>query len=108
MFKIAKEMRKERKDIVGSKYVRDENGTLKVKEEKVMERLRSYFSSLLNETNEYQLEVEDKEEELIWGVTDQMVEQALKSMKVGTAPGPSGVTSDFVKAARATGMKGLF
>ena len=53
MFKIAKQMRKEKKDIVGSKYVRDENGTLKVKEEKVMERWRSYFSSLLNKTNEY-------------------------------------------------------
>ena len=62
MFKIAKQMRKERKDIVGSKYVRDENGTLKVKEEKVMERWKSYFSSLLNETNEYQLEEEDKVE----------------------------------------------
>ena len=29
MFKIEKQVRKERKDIVGSKYVRDENGTLK-------------------------------------------------------------------------------
>ena len=29
IFKIAKQMRKERKDIVGSKYVRDENGILK-------------------------------------------------------------------------------
>ena len=43
MFKIAKQMRNERKDNVGSKYVRDENGTLKVKEETVMERWRSYF-----------------------------------------------------------------
>ena len=60
MFKIAKQMRKERKDIVGSKYVRDENGTLKVKEEEVMERWRSYFSSFINETNEYQLQEEDK------------------------------------------------
>ena len=51
-------MRKERKDIVGSKYVRDENGTLKVKEEKVMERWRSYFSTLLNEKKECQLEEE--------------------------------------------------
>ena len=34
-------MRKKKKDIVGSKYVRDENGTLKVKEEEVMERWRS-------------------------------------------------------------------
>ena len=43
MFKIAKQMRKGRKDVVGLKYVRDENGTSKVKEEKVMERWRSYF-----------------------------------------------------------------
>ena len=60
MFKIAKQMRKESKDIIGSKYVRDENGTLKVKVEIVMESRRSYFSSLLNETNKYQLEEEDK------------------------------------------------
>ena len=42
IFKIAKQMRKERKNIVGSKYVRDENGTVKLKEDKVMER--SLFS----------------------------------------------------------------
>ena len=41
MFKIAKQMRKESKDIIGSKYVRDENGTLKVKVEIVMESRRS-------------------------------------------------------------------
>ena len=59
MFKIAKQMRNERKDTVGSQYIRDENGTLKMKEEKVMIRWRSYFSSLLNKTNKYQLEEED-------------------------------------------------
>ena len=73
-----------------------------------MERWRSYFSSLLNETYEYQLEVEDKVEGPIWGVTEQIVEQALKSMRVGKAPGPSGVTSDLIKAAGATGVKGFF
>ena len=101
-------MRKERKDILGSKYLKDENGILKVKEEKVMERWRSYFSCLLNKTNEYQLEEEDKVEGPIWGVTEQIVEQALKSMKVGKAPGPSGITSDLIKAAGVTGVKGLF
>ena len=50
------------------------------------------FSSLLNEANEYQLE--EEVDRLIWGVTEQIVEQALKSMKVDKAPGPSGVTSD--------------
>ena len=46
MFKIAKQMRRERKDIVGSKYIRDENETLKAKEEEVTERRkrwRNYF-----------------------------------------------------------------
>ena len=46
----------------------------------------------------------------IWGVTDKLVEQALKTMKVGKAPGLSGhgVTSYLIKAAGATGVKGLF
>ena len=68
MFKIAKQMIKERErgycriEI----YVRDENGTLKMKEDQeVMERWRNYFLSLLNEKNE-----KDKVEELIWGVTE--------------------------------------
>ena len=87
--------------------LRDENRTLKVKEKEVMERWRSYFSSLLNETNKYQIEEEDKEEGPIWGVTKQMVEQALTSMKVGNALEPSGVTSDFIKAAGVTGVNGL-
>ena len=43
MFNIAKQMRKERKDVIGSTYVRYENGTLKVKEEEVMKRWRIYF-----------------------------------------------------------------
>ena len=61
--------------------------------------MRRYFSSLLNETNEYQLEEEGKVKGPIWGVTGQLVEQALKSIKVGKAPGPSGVTSGLIKAA---------
>ena len=43
MFKIAKQMRKEWKHIVGSKYVREENDIFKVKEEEVMEMWRRYF-----------------------------------------------------------------
>ena len=73
MFKTAMQRRKKGKDIVGSKYLRNEKGTLKVKKGLVMERWRSYFSSLLNKTNRYQLQEEDKVEGSIWGVTEQMV-----------------------------------
>ena len=47
-------------------------------------------------------------EGLLWGMTEQVVEQALKSMKVSKAPGPPWVTNDLIKAAQATGVKGLF
>ena len=60
-----------------------------------MEKL---FSSLLNETNMYQREEKVKVERLIWGVSEQLLEQALKSMKANKAPGPSGVTRDLIKA----------
>ena len=36
------------------------------------------------------------------------MEQALKSMKVGKVPGPSGITSDYIKAEGVTVVKGLF
>ena len=44
MFRIAKQKKKERKDIVGVKWVKYENGTLKVKEEEIMERWRCFFT----------------------------------------------------------------
>ena len=44
----------------------------------------------------------------IWGVSEQIVEQAPRSMKVGKVPGPSGVTSNLIKAAGTTGVKSLF
>ena len=43
MCKIAKQMRKERKDIVELRYERDENGTLNVKEDEVMEWCKVIF-----------------------------------------------------------------
>ena len=40
-------------------------------------------------TNDNQLEEKDKVVRPIWGVFKQMVGQAMKSMKLGKAPGPS-------------------
>ena len=48
-----------------------------MKEDEVM---KNYFSLLLNETNVYQLEEEDIVEGLIFGVSKEMVEPAVKSM----------------------------
>ena len=38
MFKVAKQMRKDKRDVQGAKYVEDENGEIKVAEREVRER----------------------------------------------------------------------
>ena len=105
MFKIEKQMRKERKDIVRSKYIGDENINLKMKEEEVMERWRSYFSSLLNETNE------DIVEGLVSGVTVQTdcgasTEEHQSRQGTGAVWGHK--RPYIIKAAGATAVKRVF
>ena len=64
-----------------------------------MRQWKQYFENLLNECNEHELELVGKVEGPIENVTSEIVERALKKMKNGKAPGPSGITSDLLKAA---------
>lgn len=53
MFKISKQMKKEKKDVTGAKYIKGEGGIIKIKEEEVLERWRCYSENLLNLDNEH-------------------------------------------------------
>ncbi len=97
MLKMAKQMKDEKKDVIGARYVKDEHGNIKVEEAHIMQRWKRYFSELLNEENQYKLEDHLKVEAPILGVTEKEVEDALQKMKRGKAPGPSGVTTDLLK-----------
>ncbi len=97
MFKIAKQMKEERKDVIGARYVKDEHGNIKVEEADIMQRWKRHFSELLNEENQFELENHIKVEGPILGVTEKEVEEALQKMIRGKAPGPSGVTADLLK-----------
>ena len=105
MFRMAKQMRKEKKDVVGGIYVKDENGSIKVDEQDVKERWRKYFENLLNEENPYELEGVGMVEGPVEEVREEEVRNAVKKMKNGKAPGPSGFTVDMVKAAGENGVK---
>ncbi len=104
MFKMAKQTKEERKDVINAKYAKDEHGNIKVEEADIMQRWKRYFSELLNEENQYKLEDHLKVEGPILGVTEKEVEEALQKMKRGKAPGPSGVTADLLKYAGETGV----
>ena len=107
MFKIAKQVKKERKDVVGARYIKDEAGHIKVKDTDILQRWRRYFNELLNEENHHELEQHPKVEGPIIGVTEKEIRDALKSMKSGKAAGPSGLTADILRAAGETGLREL-
>ncbi len=101
MFKMAKQMKEERKD------VKDEHGNIKVEEAEIMQRWIRYFTELLNEESQYELEDDLKVEGPILTVTETEVEEALRKMKRGKARGPSGVTTDLLRYAGETGVREL-
>ncbi len=106
MFKMAKQMKEERKDVISARYVKDEHGNIKMGEADIMQRWERYFS-VLNEENQYELEDHIKVEGPILSVTEKEVTEALQKMKRGKAPGPSGVTTDLLKYAEETGVQEL-
>ncbi len=102
---MAKQMKEERKDVFGARYVKGEHGNIKVEEAHIMQRWKRYFSELLNEGNQYEIEDHLKVEGPIPGVTEKEVEEALRKMKRERAPGPSGVITYLLKYAGETGVR---
>ena len=107
LFKIAKQMKRERQEVVGGRYVKDSKGEIKVEEKEIMERWREYFEKLLNEQNEYQINNTDKVEGPVIEITAKEVEAALKRMKKGKAAGPTRVTCDLLQATGRVGVREL-
>ena len=93
IFRIAKQKKKERKDITGTKYLKGDNGELLVSEEQVSGRWREYFEKLLNEESKWNDELSA---EYVEGLADMIskeeVRQAIQDLKVRKAAGTSGVT----------------
>ncbi len=70
-------MRKERKDVLRARYVKDEHGNIKVEEADIMQRWKRYFRELLNEENQYEIQDHVKVEGPIVGVTEKEVEYGI-------------------------------
>ena len=100
IFRIAKQKKKERKDITGTNCLKGDNGELLVSEEQVSDRWREYFEKLLNEENDWNDELSA---EYVEGPADMInkeeVRQAIQDLKVRKAAGPSGVTGEMIKTA---------
>ena len=89
-FKIAKQMKKDRQDVSGGKYVKDKKGDIRVNDKEIMDRCKEYFMVLLNEHNDYEIDETAKMEGPLKKITEVEVEAALKGMSKGKAAGPTG------------------
>ena len=94
IFRIAKQKKKERKDITGTNCLKGDNGELLVSKEQVSDRWRECFEKLLNE--ELSAEYVEGPADMI---SKEEVRQAIQGLKVRKAAGPSGVTAEMIKAA---------
>ena len=110
VFRVAKQLVRKNRDVVGAGCVRDNSGKIVVEEDKLLEVWKEHYDRISNE-------------EFSWdraGLTDvrpvcgpdekiseEEVEAAIGKMKLGKAAGPSGVVADMLKAAGEDGTRVL-
>ena len=92
-------MRKENKDIVGEKCIRDDSGKLAYSDEEKKKAWKQHYERLLNV--EFPLSEDLSVADPVLGpptlFTREMVEKSINKMKKGKAPGPSGVVTQNVE-----------
>ena len=106
IYRIARARAQNKKDIAKLVTVKDRNGKLLVDEERIRARWVEYFLELLNVKNERaELPKEPPVVRPEKEPTRQMVEEAIKVMKMGKAAGPSGTTAELWKHLGQTGLE---
>ena len=106
MFRIAKQMAGEKKDIVDMKCLKNEKGEILIEADAVNERWKKYMERLLNVENDWNGVLEgDRVEGPCELISEREVEEAIRDMKAGKAGGPSEVVGEMLKAAGRKGVR---
>ena len=104
LYRIAAQMKKDRTDVPGTRYVKDRNGNLLVNPTLVAERWREYFNGLVNSESDHQITECDPVSGPVEDTTDTEVEVAISKMKSKRATGPSGISAEMFKAMEMVGF----
>ena len=100
VFRIAKQMRDERRDVLSINCLRSGNGKVLMEPERVKNRWKEYMERLLNVENEWNGLVDNA---IYEGpekhITKVEIKNAINLLKCGKAGGPTGLVGDIFKAA---------
>ena len=97
MFRVATQMKKDKVDVAGSRFVKSADGNLLIEPESVAGRWKEYFDRLLNEENGNEIEVSGIVSGPVEDIVRGEVEVAVKKMKNRRATGASGVAVEIFK-----------
>ena len=107
MYVLAKQLKREKKDVVGGHFIKSNSGETVTEEEGIQEAWREYFCKLLNEENPSEILELSCAKGPVLDVFEEEVEKTLRAKKANKAPGPSGVSSDLLKCAGRAGIQQL-
>ena len=110
MFRIAKQLVRSNKDVVGSGSVKDRDGNIAVDDSRIKQVWKEYFEKLLNEEfkwNKDLLEDASPTSGPAERITEEEVRAAIAKTKVGKAAGPTGLVSEMLTASGETGISWL-
>ena len=105
IFKMANQIRKDNKDIIGDTCIKDKNDNLCFTNAAKRQAWKDYYQNLLN--TEFPWSEDDLPPiDAVLGppplITKEETVAAIRSMKDGKAPGPSGIVSEMLKASLET------
>ena len=108
VFRVAKQMVRSNRDVVGGGCVKDVNGKIVVDDTKILEAWRAHYDKISNEEFLWNSE-SIKEVGIVSGPCEKLsfdeVNKAIIKMKSNKASGPSGVAADMIKAAGVPGAE---
>ena len=105
IYRTAKQRAEAKRDIKEIKVIKDQQGEVLTDREKIKERWREYYTTLLNKENQRD-ELEDTlpVDSLIEELTRKEIKDAIKAMKKGKAAGCPGVSADMIKLLEESGV----
>lgn len=108
VFRIAKQMTKERQDVGGVSCLKDSAGRIVTDSSGIKQIWKQYMEKLLNEENVWDKDVScDRIEGPRCEISREEVQKALHKMKTGKAPGGTGLVAEMLKAAGDLGVEWL-
>ena len=108
VFRIAKQMAKERQDVVGVNCLKDADGNIVIDSNEIKDDWRQYMEKLLNEENEWDNDIEcDVVEGPRCWIKKEEVKKALDSMKKGKVAGQTRVVTEMLNAMKDFGVEWL-